>query len=286
MTAEGRYCRLPGGAVEAFSATCRGSVFTRHYHETHAICLIESGIGSFWCNGRMVEAREGSLVVIPAGDVHTGGSAGRDILLRYSMLYIPTALFASFHPRGRETPLSDGTGTRFTIDDPAAGSVVRRLCEASIHSEDSLTVDSLIGSLIECLAERSISGSARRERPGESRACLAVRDYIDAHYAQSIRLHTLAELVGLSPNYLVRAFREATGLPPHAYLVQRRVRAAAALLLEGVDTSEVAVRVGFYDQSQLTTHFRRRVGVTPALFRASMRTGKESPRRMRRSTEL
>ena len=62
------------------------------------------------------------------------------------------------------------------------------------------------------------------------------------------------------------AFRAQIGMPPHAYLTHLRIQRAKKLLAEGVRASELAPRVGLYDQSQLTRHFRRIVGMTPARY--------------------
>ena len=62
----------------------------------------------------------------------------------------------------------------------------------------------------------------------------------------------------------------ATGLPPHQYVILRRVERARQLLQAGTDLSlaEVALHAGFSDQSQFSHHFKRVVGVTPGHFRA------------------
>ena len=73
-------------------------------------------------------------------------------------------------------------------------------------------------------------------------------------------------MTGLSQFALLRAFRAATGLPPHAYLNQVRVRRARLLLDDGVPAADVAGQVGFADQAHLTRHFKRVVGVPPAAY--------------------
>ena len=55
-------------------------------------------------------------------------------------------------------------------------------------------------------------------------------------------------------------------MPPHTYLTHLRIQRARKLLAEGVRASDLAPRVGLYDQSLLTRHFRRIVGVTPARY--------------------
>jgi AraC family transcriptional regulator len=80
------------------------------------------------------------------------------------------------------------------------------------------------------------------------------------------------EINRLSPTYFASQFKRATGLPPHQYVIARRVERAQQLLQgDGeVSLTEVAARTGFSDQSHFSHHFKRLVGVTPGRFR--MRT--------------
>jgi AraC family transcriptional regulator len=77
-----------------------------------------------------------------------------------------------------------------------------------------------------------------------------------------------AAVVQLSVYHFARQFKAATGLPPHQYVIARRVERAKQLLQAGTDLSlaDVALRAGFSDQSQFSHHFKRLVGVTPGRF--------------------
>jgi AraC family transcriptional regulator len=79
----------------------------------------------------------------------------------------------------------------------------------------------------------------------------------------------MAAVARLSVYHFARQFKAATGLPPHQYVIARRVERAKQLLQEGGDLSlaEVAACAGFSDQSQFCHHFKHLVGVTPGQFR-------------------
>ena len=83
----------------------------------------------------------------------------------------------------------------------------------------------------------------------------------------------MAAVARLSPYHFARQFKAATGLPPHQYVIARRVERAKELLQAGTDLSlaEVAAHAGFSDQSQFCRHFKRLVGVTPGQFRMPAR---------------
>jgi AraC family transcriptional regulator len=90
--------------------------------------------------------------------------------------------------------------------------------------------------------------------------------YIEQHHAQDIGLRDIAQAARCSPYHLARTFKHSVGVPPHKYLIQVRVRSAHSLLSIGrekLSVAEVASASGFSDQSHLTRHFKRMLGVTP-----------------------
>jgi AraC-like DNA-binding protein len=111
------------------------------------------------------------------------------------------------------------------------------------------------------------------ERQDPSQALLAwqmrlVESYIEEHLDQQILVANLSELIHLSEAHFSRAFRLAYGVPPHAYIVRRRLELAAQLMLAGREPlSEIALRCGFHDQAHLSKQFRQLTGETPAAWR-------------------
>jgi AraC family transcriptional regulator len=101
----------------------------------------------------------------------------------------------------------------------------------------------------------------------------AVVEYIEEHLDAGPTLEQLAAIAHLSPYHFARQFKATTGLPPHQYVIARRVERAQQLLQAGTDLSlaEVAAHAGFSDQSQFCQHFKRLVGVTPGQFRTPAR---------------
>jgi AraC-like DNA-binding protein len=111
-------------------------------------------------------------------------------------------------------------------------------------------------------AERGVAGRAKMA---------PARDFLHDNYNREITVHELAALTGLSRFHFMRSFRQEFGLPPHAYANQLRLIAAKQHLSQGLQPADVAVAVGFYDQSHLTRMFKRAYGITPAAY-AYLRT--------------
>lgn len=106
---------------------------------------------------------------------------------------------------------------------------------------------------------------AARLSPRQLRQAL---DFIEENLAGDISLPQIAQAAGLSPFHFARQFKATVGVPPHAYLLERRIERARQLLTgTSLSIAEIAIRVGFANQSHLTRHFRRLTGTTPARFR-------------------
>src|SRR5258708_13935392 len=84
-------------------------------------------------------------------------------------------------------------------------------------------------------------------------------------------IEEMAAVVSLNPYNYALQFKASTGLPPHQFLITRRVERAQQILRGrgNLSLAEVAIGVGFSDQSQLCFHFKRIVGLTPGRFRPS-----------------
>jgi AraC-like DNA-binding protein len=103
---------------------------------------------------------------------------------------------------------------------------------------------------------------AERQVAGVGRVC----DHLRAHVAESVSLDELANVAGLSKFYLLRTFRRALGLTPHAYQMQLRVAYAWRFIVDGRPLSRATYDAGFADQSHLTRRFAALFGLTPARY--------------------
>ena len=104
----------------------------------------------------------------------------------------------------------------------------------------------------------------------------AVFEHVEEHLDAGLTLEQMAAVARLSAYHFARQFKAATGLPPHQFVILRRVERAKVLLQGSGDLSlaEVAAHAGFSDQSQFSNHFKRLLGVTPGQFRTRVRTDK------------
>jgi AraC family transcriptional regulator len=128
-----------------------------------------------------------------------------------------------------------------------------------------LYADSLANVLaVHLLRNYAVFPATTPERSVNKSQIATVISYMRENLDREIGLDELALVSHISPSYLVRLFKQATGVAPHQYLIQLRVNRAKELLVQGkLSISEVALQTGFTDQSHLHRHFKRLTGLTP-----------------------
>jgi AraC-like DNA-binding protein len=139
--------------------------------------------------------------------------------------------------------------------------VTRSWAEAVVHSRARIST----------LGDLRMATAPEPSRGGLSPAVTRrVCDYIEGHLDERIRLDGLAALAGLSTDHFARSFHQSVGVPPHTYLLRRRLEQVEQMLREtDAPVSEIALATGFSDQSHLARHFRRWAGMSPRQVRWS-----------------
>jgi AraC-like DNA-binding protein len=135
-------------------------------------------------------------------------------------------------------------------------------------------VDDLAGEeLVLTLLRSALADDPPGDRPAASSGHLIRRtkEFLEAEFANPIRLHQVGRAVGASPAYLTDLFRRVEGVSLHRYVVQLRLARALVELPHADDLSTLALDVGFSSHSHFSASFRRAFGCTPSELRQAMR---------------
>jgi AraC family transcriptional regulator len=96
-------------------------------------------------------------------------------------------------------------------------------------------------------------------------------EFIETHLDEIISVRRLADIAQLSRFHFGRSFKHSFGLPPHRYLMNRRMERAKSLLRErAYSVTEIGMMLGFSETGAFTTSFRRAMGVTPTDYRRAL----------------
>lgn len=112
-----------------------------------------------------------------------------------------------------------------------------------------------------------VGRSSERLSPAQLRRVI---EHINQNLSCELSLADLAGVANISPYHFAHGFKQTVGIPPHRYVVERRIEQAKQLLLDTEQTiADISLEAGFSSQSHMTTVFRRVLGVTPKVYRDS-----------------
>ncbi|MFJ5266647.1 AraC family transcriptional regulator [Streptomyces sp. NPDC088387] len=271
-----QYAELPG--VDLLRARYIQKTFVRHTHEHFVIAAIADGAEIFHHSGADQYAGAGALALVNPDTSHTG-RAGVPEGWRYGAVYPSPEVVAEI---AAETTTIRGTPGFVSpvLHDPYAVGLVHQVLRAA-EEGNALAADTLLRVAVTRLLRLNGGPLPQREvRTAGARTAARARAVLEGRMAGPPTLEQLAADLGASPFALLRAFRDAYGMPPHAWLTDARVRRARQLLDAGTSPAEAATVVGFTDQPHLNRHFARIVGVPPGAYQRERKNVQDARQRL------
>ena len=248
--------------------------YARHAHECVVIGLVESGVQSYFYRGTRYRTGPGGIFVVNAEEAHTGESGDPNGYI-YRAFYPTTALLRTLlgeHDRDfrfREPVIYDRTIWSKLRDAHLA--VERRNSSAECEAALLEAISSL---LHRNGAITPPCGRLRAARHAIRRVCAL----IDADPARHRSLSEFANVAHMSPYHFAHVFSRETGLPVHQYAETARIRHAKTMLRQGSSIANIALDLGFADQSHFTRRYKQFEGVTPGQYQKSQDRSSPSKR--------
>ncbi|MFG0411315.1 helix-turn-helix domain-containing protein [Pseudomonas sp. NY5710] len=232
-------------------------------------CYIADGTGTFRRQRPADKGAPDKLCIMPAGEESNWVVNGE---IRLAHLYVSQAQFALGCVRlldrePRELQLQEAT----FLDDPQQARRFRQLIGLDWDEPgERLLASSLAHEIVDhaLLSQVGLRQGLRLKGGLAPRLRRQLVDYLEAHLDQPITLGELALRCNLSEYHFARMFRASFGLPPHQFLLARRLHRACQLLrLGGMPLGEIALVCGFASASHFSNRFRQAVGATPGEYR-------------------
>lgn len=239
--------------------------YSRHWHETFSVGIITGGRSSY-VNGASTEVVEkGALVVMNPGDVHAcNPMEGK--AWSYLMFYFDRAWFGRVQADLRgEADQAFRPYARAAMHAPHLAKAGEQLFAilTDVKTDRFQREVTLIDFV--SLLDRELAPGAMGSADSSPKIECAAK-YIDAHFAEALRLEDVCAAANLSSSYLIRTFKKRFGVAPHEYQTNRRIQHAKARLKEGLSISQVALETGFADQAHFQRTFKRLTAATPGQY--------------------
>ena len=244
--------------VESRRACHSRACYKPHSHPTFSIGAVDAGGSMFTGSGdAAVRLAPGSLVLVPAGCVHACNPLP-DAFWSYQMLHLD-ARWLQAH-----APALDGDTAR-VLNCPELYAQFCAMHALLFSAAGAAEKDAALLAFLDACASATtdILPSVRKQIP------LQLAPVLDALQAQPLAsLQQLAQSAGMSRYQLIRAFRAATGMTPHAYQLNANINRARSSLQAGTALAQVAHELGFADQSHFQRVFKAHTGITPGRYRS------------------
>ena len=244
--------------VSSYDETLR---VPRHSHDSASFTVVLSGAYQERAIGVPGEVEAGTVIFKSAGEPHANRYRARTTTLLVQFRNGTPDLEQLQLPALRET---------FAVRAPAVAAIGRELMFELTGDDD--------GSALECGVFELLSRAADGHigRTPAPRVVAVVRNWLHSCYHEPLDLCALAHIADVTPSYLARAFRAATGRTIGQYQRHLRVTEVVQRLSRTDATiADIAHQAGFTDQSHCTRVFRRHFGVAPGAFRAARRRARD-----------
>jgi AraC-like DNA-binding protein len=243
------------GVVEVLHARFTEHAYPMHVHDAWTLLIVDDGAVRYDLDRHRRGTPHDTVSLLPPHVPHNGSPATA-AGFRKRVLYLDTTRL--------DAALVGAAVDRPDLADPLLRRRVGQLHAALALPGEEFEAESRLAFVGERLRRHLTPGDPPVPEPPVRGLAARLRDLLDAHLTERLTLEQAARELHAHPAHLVRAFGAAFGIPPHGYVVARRVDLARRLLLDGMPAVETAVAAGFHDQSHLTRHFRRVLGTTPA----------------------
>ncbi len=266
-----------GVTVDSYAAASL-SVGAAPAHDHHLICYCSSGSGRFIQRraGKVHDSRlsVGMTIFMPAGyEAAWEGNAPASTRIR-----VPAQLIAQAAEEIGDSPVGEAELlNNFGIRDKIIEFFARILTEElgrPAHPAQLLLTDSVSCAIAAHLLRNynAFDAAAASRLPALApRTVAEIVSYIEDNMHASIGLIELATIAGISRFHFTRLFKNSLGETPMSYVERMRIERAKELIRHGrLVLVDVALAVGFADQSHFTRRFHRHVGCTPAVYARSM----------------
>ena len=141
------------------------------------------------------------------------------------------------------------------------------LCTTIFQNDFTIKKEELI---IDFISNLFINSSNTTAKKSKNILTCDIKTYIDKNITSNLTIEEIAKEFLISPFHLIRIFKKELGLTPHQYILNQKINLSKELLSKGINIAEVAITVGFNDQSHLYKYFKQIFSISPKEYQVSI----------------
>ncbi len=251
--------------IELRVANQSNACYEAHSHDEFSFGIIDHGQADYHNRHHLHRIGKGDVVTLNPADVHSCNPESGT--WSYRMLFVDTLKMGEIQQEILQNYADDYFPFLNDLERKKEFSQKFQFLFNALQVESSpLQAQVCLYDFIEMsLGKPSISCS---DRTTQQVQLMRIREKLLDELDITHHLDDLAEEAGVSRYQLLRAFKRQFGLPPHAYLMDEKIKRSKVLLRSGLGISEVALQLGFSDQAHFQRHFKKKLAVTPKFYQS------------------
>jgi len=239
----------------------------KHYHNMICILALKKGSAKYIVNEKELILKKNKLIVINPNEVHYSicDEKNED----YYVIYIDRNWYKTLQNQIFNS--KDIIALPNIIEDLNINQEFFALFNILRDNNDVIEKELKVFNFFKNIFNKYIEEKIFLKIDETTKIAKEFKEYIEENISSKLTLSKIAKKLNVSPYHIIRICNQDFGLSANAYIVNKRVHRAKKLISDGVDISQAAVDVGFYDQSHLTNVFKKVFALTPKAYQNDIR---------------
>ena len=238
----------------------------KHYHNMLCILALKNGNSKVIIEDKEIILEKNKLVVINPNEVHF--SISNELSKDYYVIYIDRTWYINLQNAVFNTKdviaLSNEIYDLVLVDD------FFELFDYLYTNNEVIEKELKVFEFFKKVFDTCVDENIVLKIDNRTQIANEFKNYIEDNIESKLTLTQISNALGFSPYHIIRICNQEFGLSANAYIVNKRVHRAKKMIASGMDISQVAIQIGFYDQSHLTNIFKKVFAMTPKAYQNSI----------------
>ena len=238
----------------------------KHYHNMLCILALKTGTSKVIIEDKEIILKKNKLVIINPNEVHF--SISNELSKDYYVIYIDRTWYRNLQSSIFNT--NDVIALTNEINELQIVEDFFELFDYLYTNNEVLEKELKLLEFLNKIFNTCVDKNIVLKIDNRTQIANEFKNYIEKNIESKLTLTQISNALGFSPYHIIRVCNQEFGLSANAYIVNKRVHRAKKMIASGMEISQVAIEIGFYDQSHLTNIFKKVFAMTPKAYQNSI----------------